>query len=83
MEKKEIIQIIYLILMVFIIVLMLVTISILIKNKNIIMSDPLVYGMETHNFQSCQCIDYEGRGWYSYEGGFINKNPEELTRGEF
>ena len=45
----------------------------LIKNKDLIAKDALVYGMELHNFTSCQCTDQIGRTWESTEDGFIHR----------
>ena len=79
MERSEKIQIIFLVLIAALIFLMIFTISIFLKNKNLITQDPLKYGMQIHNFTSCSCIDGKGESWYSYEGGFINKNVEQLN----
>ena len=77
-EKR---QTIFLVLLVIIIIVMIVSLTILVKNKNLIMTDTLIYGMELHNFTSCGCYDSSGILWSSTENGFESKQPTNL-RGE-
>ena len=60
MEKGEIKQIVFLVLIVILIFLLIFTIVTLIKNKEIITKDAIVYGMKMHNFSSCTCLDNSG-----------------------
>lgn len=53
------------------------TTSTLIKNKDIIQSDPLIFGMNEHGFDSCQCIDGVGKLWKSNGTGFIHQSVGE------
>ncbi len=76
-RRRKIISIVLLILIAFAIIVMLFTIITLIKNKNIIQSDPLIYGMDVHGFVSCQCIDEQGRDWRSNGTGFIHSRQGE------
>ena len=52
---------------------MIVTTKTLIENKEIITSDPLIFGMDVHGFVSCQCFDEQGSEWSSQGTGFINR----------
>lgn len=76
MEKKEIIQITFNILLVIAICFMLFTIITLLKNKELITTDPLVYGMKIHNFTYCSCFDDKGSNWVSEGGTFTTKRYE-------
>jgi hypothetical protein len=44
----------------------------LVKYKDMLRVDVLSYGMELHNFTSCECYDSNGKLWYSINnsGGF-------------
>jgi hypothetical protein len=70
MNKKELINIGIFILMIIAICLLLFTVITLLKNKDIITSDPLSYGMKVHNFTSCSCFDSSGNNWRSTGSGF-------------
>jgi len=72
-ERNEWLQLIYLIVIIIFIGVMIITIITFVKNKNLIVSDPLNYGMEIHNFTSCTCFDNQGNHWLSTENGFVNK----------
>lgn len=76
-NKRVIIQIVFLFLMLVVIILMIVAITTLIKNKDIIQKDPLRYGMDVHDFVSCDCIDSKGIVWYSFETGFKTERRGE------
>jgi len=39
------------------IILFILAMVILVKNVNEIKKDPIIYGMEKHNFNSCSCTD--------------------------
>ena len=43
------------------IILFLVAIIVLVKNINEIKTDPIIYGMNKHDFPSCVCYDTIGR----------------------
>lgn len=73
-KKTGIINMGIFILMIIFICLLIFTIITLIKNKDLIISDPLNYGMKIHNFTSCSCFDFYGNNWKSKNGGFINEN---------
>lgn len=70
-KKAGIINIGIFILMIIAICVLLFTVITLIKNKDIIISDPLVYGMKVHNFTSCSCFDGQGNNWQSKDNGFV------------
>ena len=70
-EDKK--QTLFLILLLIAIILLVVSLSVLIKNRNIIVSDPLMYGMDVHNFTSCNCYDDVGQLWTSSETGFTTQ----------
>ena len=72
-KRKMIISILFLVMIAFAIIALMTATITLVKNKDIIQSDPLRYGMEVHGFVSCQCSDEEGRVWYSEGIGFINR----------
>ncbi len=74
-EKK---QTIFLVLIFILIIALIITIVMFIKYKNLIIEDTLTYGMKSHGFQYCSCIDNSGQTWESYDGGFI-KNKKELV----
>ena len=76
-EKK---QTWFLILLVMVIILMVITITTLVKNKDLIMKDTLIYGMELHNFTSCSCYDSDGKLWYSTETGFTTSENSYTTK---
>ncbi len=69
-RKTFIVQLGIFIAMIVAIVLLFFTITTLIKDRDIIKSDPLIYGMRVHNFSSCNCVDKEGFMWESTETGF-------------
>jgi len=71
---SNLMQIIFLALLIIAICAMIFTVITLIKNKNIIISDPLIYGMKVHNFTKCSCLDSDGKFWDSEGKGFISKN---------
>jgi len=71
--KSDFKQIIFLVLIVIFILLLIFTMITLIKNKDIITKDPLVYGMQVHNFSYCSCLDNSGKYWESSKNGFISK----------
>lgn len=68
--KKETL---FLILIVICIFLFTYTIATLIKNKEVIINDPITYGMKVHNYSYCSCMDSKGQYWESAEQGFIKK----------
>jgi len=76
-RKRETISILFLILIAIAIIAIIFAITTLIKNKNIIQSDPLRYGMDVHGFISCQCFDEQGRDWYSNGTGFVHRRQGE------
>lgn len=41
------------------------------ENIELIKSDALIYGMDAHDFVSCQCQDIDGKTWESIENGFL------------
>lgn len=54
-------QVIFLVLIMVFICMLAFTIFFLIKNKELITTDAIVYGMKMHNFTSCSCIDSTGK----------------------
>ncbi len=53
------------------IVIFLITLIVLIKNVNEIKTDPIVYGVRTHNYAVCTCYDMEGNSFDFNKDGFI------------
>jgi len=51
---------------------MIFTVKTLIEQKDVIVSDPLIYGMNKHNFTSCSCQDGSGLVWESQGKGFTS-----------
>ena len=78
-EKK---QTIFLVLIFILIIVLIITIVIFIKYKNLIIEDTLTYGMKSHDFQYCSCIDNSGQTWESYEGGFIKNKQSNLINSQ-
>lgn len=70
-KTKMVIQVVFLFLLASAIIALIVTTVTLVKNKNELVTDPLIYGMEKHGFISCQCYDESGKDWYSLQDGFI------------
>ena len=71
-EADEKMQVIMLFLITIFIICLIVTISLLLHYKNLIISDPLSYGMEVHGFTSCSCYDSDNKYWESTDNGFRN-----------
>lgn len=71
-RKRFITSVVILILLAASILALVSATVILVKNKNIIASDPLIYGMSLHNFTSCSCFDQAGTEWSSTDKGFLN-----------
>ncbi len=78
-RKKLIISIIFLVLILIATIALVNATMILIKNRDIIGQDPLRYGMDLHNFTSCQCLDVDGKDWKSNELGFIHVEQVDPT----
>lgn len=70
-------SLIFLILITIFIVVMIFTIIILVKNIDLIKQDPLVYGMERMDYDSCDCIDSYGKVWN------VNKSSYLLISDQF
>ncbi len=62
-EDKK--QLLFLILLAIAIMVLIICIVLLIRYKDEITSDPLIYGMRKHKFEYCSCIDYNGVSWNS------------------
>lgn len=73
-ERSELLQLLFLLVIMIFIVVMIITLVTLIKNKDVIILDPLNYGMKVHNFTSCSCFDSSGNFWESRDKGFVKKN---------
>ena len=72
-RKRMIIQILFIIGIVYATFTMAQTIKTLISERDIINSDPIIYGMDAHGFISCQCFDEQGLEWYSAGERFITQ----------
>lgn len=59
--KEETYRATMMILMVLGMVLFLIAIILLYKNIEEIRSDPIIYGMEKHEFNSCTCFEDDGQ----------------------
>ncbi len=59
--KEETYRITMMVLMVIGIVLFLIAIIALAKNVKEIKTDPIIYGMEKHEFNSCTCFSDDGK----------------------
>jgi hypothetical protein len=66
-DKQEIINWVILGMIVIFIISLVFTIVYLIKNANLIKSDPFMYAMKQHNFTSCSCFDSDGK-YYENNG---------------
>jgi len=53
--EQELKQTLFLVLIGLFIICMIVLIVFLVKEKNLINKDPIIYGIEKHGFQSCNC----------------------------
>jgi hypothetical protein len=80
-NRSDFKQNIFLILLVVAICVMIFTVLTLIKNKNIILSDAISYGMKSHNFKTCSCFDDSGNLWYSEGNGFVSQNGGIIFNG--
>lgn len=70
-KRSEIQKWIFLALLIIAVSAMIYAITVLVKNKNIIQADALVYGMGEHGFKDCVCVDAEEQLWYSNGTGFM------------
>ena len=61
MEKREINQLIFNILLLMLICLLIYLVVVFVRNKNLISTDAISYGMDKYNFSSCACTDSEGK----------------------
>jgi hypothetical protein len=78
MSRREWIQIVFNLLLVVTLCALIVTTVTLLKNKDLIVKDPLDYGMKVHNFTSCSCLDSQNKQWDSKDGGFIHIEQGEI-----
>lgn len=60
-NKKLIIQVVFIICILVASFAMVKATKTLIENKDLIVQDPLIYGLELHNFSSCQCFNDFGQ----------------------
>lgn len=60
-RKSTIINIVFLILLAIAIILLFITITTVIKNKEMLMEQPIDYVMEKYDFTSCSCTNAEGQ----------------------
>lgn len=84
-ERKNlnlVIRILTLLAMWVFIFLMIYMIILVVKYKDEIRLDPLVYGMKAHNYTDCSCLDLKGNLWQSNgEQGFIHFEGETTNLG--
>ncbi len=76
--KQTTLQIIFNVLLFIVIITLIVTTVILVKNVNIIKSDPFLYSMSVHNFSSCSCIGEEGMININNKGEVLDSKPKWL-----
>ena len=77
-RKTRVIDWLFLILLAIAIYAMINTANTLVKNKDIIQTDALAYGMEEHGFNQCVCMDELNKTWYSGGGGFSTSSYSKL-----
>ena len=58
------------------IIALLMTIGVVVKNKEMLMEQPIDYIMDKYNFVSCSCFDSEGE---IYQSGFNVIEVEEVV----
>jgi len=69
MDRKEKIQLTFMILIIIFMAMLLFSIVYLIKNVNEIKSDPINYGMRNRGYSTCSCNTPQGENFfYSLEG---------------
>lgn len=73
-NQKFVFSVLFLVLIAILIAVLIFAIIFLVKNRDIIQSDPLIYGMKKHDFVLCQCWDSKERIWVSNEIGFVHKS---------
>lgn len=73
LRNKTIVNSIFLILLLFAIILLFIAITTIIKNKEMLQSQPIDYVMDKYGFVSCSCTDAEGE---IFQSGF---NVIEVT----
>lgn len=70
MERNELIQLVFLGLVAVLTMLLIIAIVILVRNKDLIKENPILYGMKTENFSVCDCINSDfltHRDLYNYD----------------
>lgn len=72
-RKRMYIQIGFLITIIIVCAVILFAVKTILTEAKIIGKDPISYGMELHDFISCQCFDSKSVEWYSEGNGFISK----------
>lgn len=61
------------------IVVLLIAIIVMIKGIDEIRTDPIVYGIEKHEYAICSCYDKQGNGFDFNEDGYIPKRDGGLN----
>ena len=72
--KQENLHLIFAVLMAIAIIALIVSIILLVKYKDVIMADPMKYGMEQRNFDSCTCKTSEGQYYEITREGYKKIN---------
>ena len=66
---------VFLFLLALAIIALLITVSTVVKNKEMLLEQPIDYIMDKYNFISCSCTDAEGK---RYQSGFNIIEVEEV-----
>lgn len=72
-------QILFLILMLIFIIILIILIIFLVKNKNVLTTDPITFGIKQYDFVGCNCYDSSAQ-IYEFTKNGIKKNGGEKDR---
>jgi len=73
MKKQEKIQLAMVIGIYLSIIILLIAIIVVVKNTGEIKSDPIVYGIQKHDYLICSCYDQQGNNFDFNQEGYIPK----------
>ncbi len=80
-KKKMIIQIAFIVAIIISCAVIIFAVKTILETKDLIGQDPLSYGMQQHDFISCQCFDSKRVEWYSNGEGFVSQAQAGLGLG--
>jgi len=73
MKKQEKIQLAMVIGIYLSIIILIIAIIVVVKNADAIKSDPIIYGIQKHNYLACSCHDNQGNSFDFNSEGYISK----------